>query len=351
MTHGSESKIRLAIVGCGAISSAYLLATQDSQDIEITALVDKDESRAIQLAEKYHITFTADDYKKIVGRCDAAVIALPHYLHAGVTVDLLRAGMHVLVEKPMAMNTSECDEMIRAASESDRLLAVGQLRRFFYSSQFIKRIIETRVLGQIKSFEFREGVVFNWPVVSSFTFRKEFGGGVLADTGAHVLDLLLWWLGDYESIQYYDDAMGGVEADCELHVQLKCGAAGVVELSRTRDLRNTLKICGERGTLEVQSQFNSQIRLQLEGQDIALGGIAKPDGRPEEDAIELFRRQFDNFFGAIRGQQSLFVPGYEGRPAVELIEACHSMRQPLIKPWTIQPKHVEIQRRTDNAKV
>ena len=71
--------------------------------------------------------------------------------------------------------------------------------------------------------------MYSWPVASDFMFRKDAGGGVLADTGAHVLDTVLWWLGDWDKVEYHDDAHGGVEADCLLKLTMKSGAVGTVE--------------------------------------------------------------------------------------------------------------------------
>ena len=234
----------------------------------------------------------------------------------------------------MALSADACDDMIEAATDRGVHIAVGQLRRFFYSSQFVKRVIETEMLGEIHSFDVREGMVFNWPVASGWTFRKETGGGVLADIGVHTLDLLLWWLGEHESVEYFDDSMGGVEADCEVHLQLLCGATGVVELSRTRELRNSIILRGERGTIEVESRYDSEIRLKLGGEDSFLCGRARADNRPGEDIIELFERQLDNFVQTILGRDTMFIAGRKGQRVVDLIGACYNVRQPLIKSWT-----------------
>src|SRR5262249_57950022 len=92
---------------------------------------------------------------------------------ASVTIDLLRQGVHVLVEKPMAITPDECDAMIAAADASRTVLAVGHLRRFFHSSRFVKRALEASLLGRIVSFDAREGSVYNWPAASDFTFRGD----------------------------------------------------------------------------------------------------------------------------------------------------------------------------------
>ena len=84
--------------------------------------------------------------------------------------------------------------------------------------------MESGILGRIESFDFREGTIFDWPATTNSFWRREAaGGGVFADLGAHVLDLLLWWLGDFTSVTYADDSQGGVEADCRLELTMKSG--------------------------------------------------------------------------------------------------------------------------------
>lgn len=332
--HSNLRKLKLAVIGCGAVAEfVHLPVTALFDHVDVTVLVDKLLPRARKLADSYGVPVVADDYRQILGKVDAAIVALPHHLHAPVTIDLLQRGIHVLVEKPMALKTCECDEMIEAAGDVGTVLAVGLVRRFYESSQFVKQVLEQGLLGEIISFDLREGLVYGWNVASDFMFRKEAGGGVLADTGAHALDMLLWWLGDYDSVEYYDDAMGGVEADCELYLQLQCGVSGVVELSRTRDLRNTFIIHGEHGILEVGTDFNPLIRLQIKDQDACLTGRITGDGAADKDIRDVFRRQLDDFVDAILNHRKPFVTGQEGKRAVELIEACYVSRQLLKQPW------------------
>jgi predicted dehydrogenase len=329
------SNLKLAVIGCGAITKGiHLPVTALSDQVEVTVLVDKFLPRAHELADKYGVPAVADDYRDVIGQVDAAIVALPNYLHAPVTLDLLRSGIHVLVEKPMALKTSECDEMIEAARNTGAVLAVGLVRRFYESSQSVKKIIENGLLGNILGFDCREGIIYRWAVASGAMFRKETaGGGVFVDMGIHVLDLLLWWLGDYDSVEYYDDAMGGVEADCELYLQLQCGASGVVELSRTRNLRNSWIIRGERGTLEVEKGLNPLIHLETKNQGVVLTGQVTRDDAADKDLRDVFRRQLDDFADAILSHRQPFVPGQEGKRAVELIETCYASRQSLKQPW------------------
>ncbi len=155
---------------------------------------------------------------------------------------------------------------------------------------------------------------------------------------------MLWWLGDYKSLEYYDDSMGGVEADCELRLTLKNGATGVVELSRTRELRNTIIITGENGSVEVQSQFNAEVRLQIAGQESTLTGTPLPANVRRETPTGLFEYQFAGFVDSIRNGAEPLVSGADARRAVALIEAAHACRKPLLFPWDLSKPTTETMR-------
>lgn len=326
-------RIRIAMVGCGAVAGAHLPIIAESDAAAVTVLVDKSLDRARSLGAQHGVTAVLDDYRQVIGKADAAIVALPHHLHAPVSIELLRHGVHVLVEKPMAVTPDECDAMIAAADAGRAVLAVGHLRRFFHSSRFVKRSLESSLLGRILSFDAREGTVYSWPAASDFTFRADAGGGVLFDQGAHTLDTLLWWLGDYRSLSYRDDSEGGVEADCEIRLVMQSGAEGIVELSRTRDLRGSVIIRGERGTLEVESKFDSFIRLRLDGEETYLDGRALRCDEPGEDVNDIFRRQLAEFVAAIRERRAPLVSGREARRTVACLAECRAVRRPLELAW------------------
>jgi predicted dehydrogenase len=189
------------------------------------------------------------------------------------------------------------------------------------------------VLGPITSFDIREGVVFRWPVKSAAMFSPACGG-VTADIGAHLLDLLLWWFGDCMRLEYWDDAAGGVEADAVLEVEMAGGVIGRLELSRTRDLRNSCIIRGERGTLEVGTKTDSTIRLTPACGEATLGGRATtPNQGPPGNLADLFAWQMADFVRAIETHGAPAVSGAEGRRSVALIEMCYRRRQRLVYPF------------------
>ena len=169
---------------------------------------------------------------------------------------------------------------------------------------------------------------------------------MLADFGVHVLDLLLVWLGDWQSIDYRDDARGGIESDCEMRLTMRTGLQGDVEISRTRNLANTCRFEGEKGTLEVGIwDPDPEIAVHLNGHEMLLSGRARgPAGRAKGGGLEFgssFVRQVDDFAGAIKEGREPRVTGREGRRSLDLIDACYAAREPLELPWMLPPQLVE----------
>lgn len=335
----NESKIRFAVVGCGAVAgSHYLPALAGSRRAEAALLVDSDLGRARSLAGRWGVAAVAADAGAVPGRAEAAVVALPNHLHAPVATALLAAGVHVLVEKPMALSTAECDAMIAAAAAAGARLTVGLQFRFFDSTRLVADLLAGGLLGPLERFELRLGVISRWPAATGFLLRRETaGGGVLIDYGVHVLDLLLHWLGEWADVRYRDDAEGGVECDCELDLTLRSGLAGRVEISRSRTLRNTCLFVGERASLEVgiwdPDPPITLIPRAAGGAAATLAGRARRGGAAGADFNDAFRRQLDDLAAAIRAGREPAIPGAEGRRSVALIEACYAAREPLELPW------------------
>jgi len=326
--------VRIGVIGAGAAAEGiHLPALARLAGIETVAIVDPARDRAEHVRRTFGVASSYGDYRDAIPHIDAAILGIPHQLHAPVAIDLLNAGVHVLVEKPMALTTAECDAMIDAAERSRTLLAVGLLRRFAPTLRWTKDALVAGLLGQIRAFDVQEGMVFRWPVKSAAMFSPTCGG-VSSDLGAHVLDLLLWWFGDCASLQYWDDAAGGVEADAVIELEMASGVTGRVELSRSRDLRNSCIIRGERGTLEVGTKTNSTIQLTPASGHATLAGRAAAPNQPSPGNLaDLFAWQMADFVRAVGTRTAPTVTGHEGRRSVGLIEACYRQRQPLVFPF------------------
>jgi predicted dehydrogenase len=347
-----RSVIRVVIVGCGAISELYYApALRDLQPsgVEVMAVMDPESGRAAKvqsLCPRAVLLRSLDEVLRIP--IQLAIVASPPRFHAQQTIALLEAGIAVLCEKPMAATVAECEAMIAAAAKSHALLAVGLFRRFFPVAQMIRDLIRQQSLGPVKRFEISEGGPFNWPAQSASFFQKTNSqGGVLADLGVHVLDLLLWWFGPPEQVRYEDDAMGWLEANCRLELAFAGGVSGTVRLSRDTQLPNRTIIECERGWVRCPAASANQLEMGIAGADLALNGqlvtveSADPQGIRGGEASsyhQSFTRQLGNVVAALRGEEELLVPGEQGLLSLQLIERCYRERKLMPMPWLTKPE-------------
>jgi predicted dehydrogenase len=324
--------LRLGIIGCGYVTAiSHLPAAGLLETVQVTALADVNEKAAQDLAQRHNVPIHCADYRQIMDEVDAVIVAVPHHLHTPIALDFLNRGIHVLVEKPMAIRSAECRQMIQAAQLSNVKLAVGMVRRFFDSNQLVKRFIDTGFLGQVKTFHAEEAVLFEKFAASAFTLLPP-NGGVLLDTGPHLLDMLLWWLGDFTEFHYWDDAISGVEANCRIEAVTVSGIPGSVELSRTRRLENKIRLECEEGTMEISTLDPSQVRVESArfAGPIRVGRVG--DEKEMRQIVPYFARQLADFAQAIHEDRAPAIPGEEGLRSVTLIEACKAERTLLPTP-------------------
>jgi predicted dehydrogenase len=275
------------------------------------------------------------------------IVALPHNLHAPVTIAALEAGAHVLCEKPMARTTAECDQMLAAQAVSGHVLAVGHFRRLFPVAKLIRQWINDKRLGRLRAFRFLEGEIYSWPAASTSFFERETaGGGVLIDAGAHTVDLLLWWMGPVAELDYHDDAAGGVEANCVIKLKMQSGVTGYVQMSRDWPLANKYLLEFEKGwllyTCDAVDSFEWGWHGESRAQRVTIEdsfqrgfdhlpraiGTLVPRSLPS-----VFELQLLNMLAAMRGTEPLICLGHEAREAVALIELCYTQRQGLRQRW------------------
>lgn len=191
------AKIRVGVIGVGGIGfGAHLPGYAQLDDAEIVAVCDVDESKLERAAKEYNVPNTFVDFNEMLKMkdLDAVSVCVPNYLHAPVSMAALRAGKHVLCEKPLAMNAEEAQAMVDEAEKQGKLLMIGVCRRYEDQSQQLKAMVESGKLGSVYAARIgylrRRGVPFwgDW-----FMDKSRAGGGPLIDIGVHVLDLA-WWL-------------------------------------------------------------------------------------------------------------------------------------------------------------
>ena len=351
-----DSRLRVAVVGCGAVTQANLMPVLAGHDgLDVRALVDRHEPRARDLANAYSVARTASDLDAIVDDVDAVVLATPPAHHAPATIALAGRGKHVLVEKPMAITRADAERMVEAADRAGVVLAVGLYRRLLPSVRLLATLIEQGTYGRPLAADIEEGGPYGWGLATlDVLTRAGGGGGVLIDIGSHVIDLLLGVLpGTPRLTAYADNARGGIETDCEARfvVAHPTGEVPVrLELSRTHELRGTIRVTCERATLElVRGNFTQLVvhpREETRGAS-PFHVTTEWAGQQPHNGYDAFRAEIDDWVTAIRTGVAPVLSGRSVVPVVGLIEDCYANRTPLAEPWT----DAGLEPRTETARI
>jgi predicted dehydrogenase len=339
--------VQVIIVGCGAVTqflySPALQALEQAGMAKVSGLIDPQEQQLAELQKSFP---HAQSFSDLAGcQLDSnvlVIIASPPTLHAKQSIFALQRGAAVLCEKPMASSSAEAELMLQASRDSGALLAIGFSRRFFPAAEAIKSILEKKPLGRLRSFTVQEGRKFEWAAASDSYFKRHLTpGGALYDTGVHLIDLLLWWLGEPTAISYQDDAMGGIEVNCQIEVVYPGGERGSVRLSRDWETQNRYIFYFERGTVTHQVGEANHLSVSVDGPLVLSGELkmiaAQSHGRFGEHATrttqQCFIEQLRNVIAAMENHQPLRVPGQEGIRSLRFIEHCYANRMLMDMPW------------------
>jgi len=198
-----KSSVNVAVIGAGAIGLHHIEGFRGHADARVVALAETDAARGREAVDRYGIPCLAADYRDLLKRPDIDIvsIALPTWLHAQASIAALRAGKHVMLDKPMTTNAAEGARILAAAKKARRQFMVGQNQRFSGAAQAVKQVVAAGRLGDVyhaRAVWMRRAGI---PRIGSWFTQKQFsGGGCTYDIGVHVLDLALHLLDDFEPV-------------------------------------------------------------------------------------------------------------------------------------------------------
>jgi predicted dehydrogenase len=192
------SQLKVGIIGAGGIARGrHIPCFQRNKKAALVAIADAVQETAERVGQEFGIPSVYCDYRDMLDKevLDAVVVCTPNKYHAPVTIEALGRGLHVLCEKPMALNADEGRAMLQAAHDAGKILSIGFHYRHKPNARAAKRIIEDGELGDIYMVRVsalrRRGI----PSWGTFTNKEIQGGGALVDFGVHLLDLALWLMG------------------------------------------------------------------------------------------------------------------------------------------------------------
>ena len=327
------SRVRLGIVGCGRIANSHVQAALSCPDVELTALIDPVPERSAALVERYGLTVRS--YATVADalpHVDAAVIATPNHLHAGVAVQCLGAGVAVLIEKPLAATLADGIRITDAARASGVVAAVGYVTRFSENNQLMRELLRRDAFGRVRRFAYQFGTRGGWAPLSAYNLdRKAAGGGVLVVTGTHFVDRMLDWFGYPVSAELYDDAIDGPEANAVAAFRFDHPAGpldGTARFSKTVALDAGIVLDTDAGIVVLRDKPGAEIVIRSHATpDVET--VVRPRAAARKALPGEFVLQLQDFIAAIRSGTEPMVSGQAALASLRLLEDLYQHRQPL----------------------
>lgn len=196
--------VRMGLIGCGGISRAHVRGFQNlgPEEVRVVITCDEKEELAAQRAQEAGAEAWTTRWEEVLERPDveAVDLCLPHHLHAPAAIAAAQAGKHILVEKPLATTLEAGKAMIDAAQGEGVVLMVAFCQRYDPQHQAAKRFVEEGWLGRPVLAHIDHHQDVNFPAGHWARSRSRLGGGAIAGSGCHRLDLLRWFLGEVEEV-------------------------------------------------------------------------------------------------------------------------------------------------------
>jgi len=333
-----NKKIKFGLIGCSRISSQHLGSMEYLKDeIQLVGICDKVKTKAKEFGKKYRVDWYTD-YKKMLERKDIGIVCVctPNGLHAEMSIAAANSNKHVLVEKPIALNIQEADQIINAFKNNNKKLFVVKQVRFNPTVIVVKNIIKEGSLGKIYS----ASLIVRWTRPQSYfdevSWRgtKKLDGGALLNQADHYIDILQWFLGPVKNIIAKTDTVAHqIETEDEAFAILEFANGAYANLEFTintypHNLECSITILGSKGTIKIGGNALDQINIW------EVENYPKPqikDNIPQKAyELGLFKGAsprhifvYQNIIEHFNNYKDVAIDGREARKSVEIIQAVY----------------------------
>lgn len=330
------NKIRFAIVGFGNIGRRHAAQILENANTELVAVCDTDASVAVFVPEGVAF-YTSIDTMLSNTLADVLNVCTPNYLHEPHTIAGLRAGMHTVVEKPMAISVAECDRMITAAEETGKTIFAVKQNRYNPPVQEVKKLMAAGQLGdiymiQVNCFWNRGDAYY---AGSDWRGTREKDGGCLFTQFSHFVDILYYLNGPVS------DASGWIHNFAHLHntevedtgsFVLRAANNAIINFNFTtcayeRNMEGSITIFAEKGTLKIGGQYLNTIEYQkLETEALPHINITAKanDYGLYQGSMSNHDKVIQNVVDVLHHHKPVMTSAEEGRDVVRIIEQMYS---------------------------
>lgn len=330
--------INFGLIGCGRIANRH--AIQIEKYGKLIAVCDIDPERLEELGSKYQCNqYTNIDglLQNEVNNIDVIAICTPNGLHAKHTIAALKAGFHVLCEKPMAISVNDCGEMIKQAENSNKRIFAIKQNRFNPPVEAVKKLIDEGKMGKIYSVQLscfwnrNEDYYHN-----SWKGTSDLDGGTLYTQFSHFIDLLYWMIGDVRNVASFVGNFGhqGViefEDTGVVILEFYNGVLGTINYtvnSYQSNMEGSLTIFGEKATVKIGGQYLNELEYQkIEDyriEDLPEGNRANNYGN-YVGSMSNHDKVYENLVDVLTKGGSINTNVFEALKTVEIIDKIYTV--------------------------
>jgi UDP-N-acetyl-2-amino-2-deoxyglucuronate dehydrogenase len=335
-------KINFAIVGCGRIAQRH--AEHICNNGNLVAVCDIAAEKADFLAEKYRVKafYSIEEMLNSSNlNIDVVAICSPNGLHATHSISSLKAGYHVICEKPMALTVNDCGDMIQEAERANKRLFAIKQNRFNPPVAAVKQIIAEGRIGRIYSAQLscfwnRNDDYYK----DSWKGTKDMDGGTLFTQFSHFVDLLYWMIGDVKNVyaltgNFSHKNIIDFEDTGVVALEFNNGALGTINYtvnSYGKNMEGSLTIFGEKGTVKIGGQYLNELEYQnIEGfkiDNLPQGNTANNYGA-YQGSMSNHDKIYENLVDVLTNDGIITTNAFEGLKTVEIIEKIYKSSQKL----------------------
>ncbi len=334
MNSWMKADVSFALIGCGKIGSRH--AQHIHRLAHLVAVCDTDIAKAKAIAEQYGAVSYSSIESLLLNTCpDVVAVCTPNGLHATHAIASLKAGCHVVCEKPMAIRSEDGLAMIRVSEETGKHLFVVKQNRFNDAVVKVKHLLNEGGLGKIYSFQVNcfwnrnvDYYTHNWHGT------KDFDGGTLFTQFSHFIDILYWFLGDVETATSYvtnaaHQTLIETEDSGVAILAMKSGAIGTLNYtvnSYAENMEGSFTLFGEKGTVKIGGQYLNAISYQhVEGAYLSNVQQAPPnDYGSYKGSMSNHGKVYDNVLDVLCRSGAISTNAREGLKTIQIIEKIYS---------------------------
>jgi predicted dehydrogenase len=337
-------KIRFGVVGCGHIGKRHAEMIARNPESELVALSDVLDRSQLNI-DHYNVPFFAslDEMLEAVPDIDVICVCTPNGFHGDNSLSALKAGKHVVVEKPMALSKAACEEIIFKALQVSKQVFCVMQNRYSPPSVWIKQLVEEGLLGKI--FMVQVNCYWNrderYYKPGAWKGDSDLDGGTLFTQFSHFIDIMYWLFGDIKDIKgnFHDfnhKELTDFEDSGMVHFNFVNGGMGCLNYSTSvwnQNLESSLTVIGEKGSVKIGGQYMNEVEYcHIEGYEMPELAPSNPanDYGAYKGSAANHHYIIENVVDHLRGRTPISTNALEGLKVVEIIERIYSLRQNIL---------------------